>query len=258
MLRLSDDKSRKLKVSLAKRVIFRGRNYDTKTFFHRDSVAVFPELRLCFNRIKKSGNSSVCLHLSKLCGYPDYDTPEDLKDRLPRPETLSVGQLFSLRSYHSLAVVRNPYERALSAFLEKVASGTSAQFAHYPGFGEAGPDGFLKFLTYLEASQWQVNRHFWPQTLLMYKPVDAYSLVARLEDLPEVLPPFIRRISGRDLDGEALRAPHPVERRQKRKVTTARRKVDDFYTPGNREIVERIYGQDFRLLNYSPGVLSGS
>ncbi|MEO9526405.1 sulfotransferase family protein [Roseibium sp.] len=251
MLPVSEATRRRIKVSLSKRVIFAGQGYNTKNFFHRDSVAVFPELKLSFNRIKKSGNSSICLYFAKLCGYGDFDTPEDLKDRLLRPGLMSLPQLVELRSYHSLVVVRDPFERALSAFLDKVGGGVVPRFAGYAGYGQANPDGFLHFLRQVAENREDLNRHFWPQTRLMYKPVKSFSLVARLENLPEELPPFIRKISGIQVDGESFKSPHPVERRQKNKITAAKEKLNMFYGPATVDLVRRIYQDDFAQLGYS-------
>ncbi|PVB62271.1 sulfotransferase family 2 domain-containing protein [Labrenzia sp. 011] len=245
------EKKLKLKKVAAKKWFFYNKNYDVKNFFNHDNVAVFPEIRLCFNRIKKSGNSSVCAYLAEVCGYPDYDSPEALKEHLLRPEHLSFRQLASLKSYHSLVVVREPFERALSAFLDKIAHDTSERFRQYEGYHDVSADGFSRFLKHLDEKGQQVNRHFWPQTDLLYKPLEDFSLVAKLENLSEVLPPFLETVCGRTIDRDHLSAPHEMEAQKAGNVTKAKNKLKYFYREESISLVRKIYRKDFEKLEYS-------
>jgi len=243
-------KSSKLKRRLAEKVFLRKSDYHFRNYFNPDCVAIFPEIGLCFNRVKKSGNSSICGYLAQISGYPQFGTPAELKSFLLRPETASIGQLKQARSYHSLVVVRNPFERSLSAFLDKVGGDRSQRFTQYAGHGDKSAVGFLKFLKHLDAMPQPGNRHFWPQTDLLYQPLEVFSLVAKLESLSSDLPPFLEKVTGQTFSGDTFRQPHQVEQAKEGKVTRAGQKILEYYCAESEQLVRKIYKRDFEELGY--------
>jgi len=65
-----EQKTSKLKKSISKK-IFLNKNINFKNFYNSDCVAIFPELRACFNRIKNIGNTSIFAYSSDICGYTE-------------------------------------------------------------------------------------------------------------------------------------------------------------------------------------------
>ncbi len=243
-------KKQKIRFAVAKHLLFRGADYNLKNYFNHDCVVIFPKLNLCFNRIKKAGNTSVCAYLAQVCGYPEFNSPYLLKETLIRPETASLTLLAKSRSYHSLVVVRNPYDRALSAFLDKVGGDKSGRFSNYRGYRDDSAQGFLEFLKHLDSLPNRGNRHFWPQTELLYKPLHTYTLVAKLENLSQDLPPFLEDLTGQSFDGSAFEKPHKVEVKKEGKIKMANEKLRHYYGDDSVSLVKKIYRNDFDLLGY--------
>lgn len=243
-------KKHKIRFALSKHLLFRESDYNLKNYFNHDCVVIFPELNLCFNRIKKAGNTSVCAYLAQVCGYPDFDSPHLLKENLIRPETASLKLLAKSRTYHSLVVVRNPFDRTLSAFLDKVGGDKSGRFSNYGGYRDDSARGFLEFLKHLDALPNRGNRHFWPQTELLYKPLNAYTLVAKLENLSQVLPPFLKDLTGQSFDGSIFEKPHKVEVEKEGKIKMANEKLRQYYIDESINLVKKIFKNDFESLDY--------
>ncbi|WP_346908787.1 sulfotransferase family protein [uncultured Roseibium sp.] len=239
-----------LKRTLVNRIFHYNSGLNHKNFYNVDCVAVFPEIGVCFNRIKKAGNTSVCAYLADICGYGDFSSSTALKKRLLKPADMSFREHWDMRSYRTLVVVRDPYVRALSAFLDKVAPGCQKQFFNYPGFGDPSPDGFERFLQRLKRSMGTANRHFWPQADLLFQPLERFSCVAHLETLTQDLGKFLASI-GVDSSCRSFDRPHDLERLEPGKVTKSARFLDNYYRAGSLKLVQELYRKDFDLFGYS-------
>ncbi|PQO23095.1 hypothetical protein C2I36_09505 [Rhodobacteraceae bacterium WD3A24] len=229
--------------------LLRGNKYDFDIVFHGSHLAVFPDLQLCFNRIKKSGNTTVSAFLSDLSNRFTTESKHGFKKILVKPKSMSLAQLELLPSFYSLVVVRNPYSRALSAFLEKVAPGRSSKYHYCAGFGNSTSDGFYEFLTFLDNGGLWRDRHFWPQVNLLYQPIENFSRVARLEQLVDDMRIVLSDIGQDPMHAEVLARPHQVEA-GKSKITSASTKLSEFYTAGSAALVRKLYAQDFQRFRY--------
>ena len=83
-------------------------------------VSLFPKLNLAFNRVKKNGNSTTMsiLHAMEHGSVADSNDAKRQAAHLRRANPLlfmSAGKLFYV------VIIRNPYSRLLSAFLNKFA-----------------------------------------------------------------------------------------------------------------------------------------
>lgn len=175
-----------------------------------------------------------------------------MKSRIKKPRDLSLSELRQLEDYHSLAVVRDPYARTLSVFLDKVAPGTNEIFAKCPGFGDATPSGFKLFLSYLENEGTRFDRHFWPQVDLLYQPIDKFSFIGKLETLSDDLSRFLKRIQLNSFEKDRFAKPHVLEESEPGKITKAKGNLSIFYDNAAERKVEAIYLQDFKSFGYSP------
>jgi hypothetical protein len=91
-------------------------------------VALFPEVRLAYNRIKKCGNTRISAFLNDVLLHREHASSGVLKRSLIKPAALSYSDLQALDSYYSIVFVRHPYGRVLSVFLDKLAP----QLARHP------------------------------------------------------------------------------------------------------------------------------
>lgn len=240
---------REMKRGLA-RVTLAGRGIRYRNFFQEDNVAIFPELGVIFNRIKKSGNTSVCAFLNDVAGGPGFRTADEMKDAR-RFDSARLADIARLGTYKSLIVVRDPYTRILSGFLQKIVLANDERFRRFPGFGEQTDTAFVAFLRYLEENDYGGNRHFWPQVRLLYQPPDAYTFTAKLETLTGDMADFLSAIGRDPAMAKALEKPHPLEARQAGKITSAG-KNRHLITDEARELVRRLYREDFETFEYTP------
>lgn len=141
------------------------------------AVSVYPNLGIVFNHIRKSGNTSVALWLCEAEALRSGNSITRRKSLMD----LSAVRLIRARDYQWIVVVRNPYDRVLSAFLDKVASGDRHEkekksgFDNIPGWGDPTPMGFRRFIDYLQHGGLYVNQHWWPQKGLLVRPLECYQ-----------------------------------------------------------------------------------
>lgn len=223
--------------------------YNVDILLHGSHVVIYPEINVCFNRIKKSGNTTISAFLTDISNNFAKETDKGFKKTLTKPRNLSPKELQNLSSLYSLVVVRDPFSRALSAFLQKVAPGTAQQYSFCAGFGNATAQGFMDFLIFLDKGGLYKDRHFWPQTDLLYQPLDHFNHVARLETLVADMRTFLTAIGQDPEHAERLARPHKVEAGTS-KITAASSKLEQYYTEPAVALVRKLYARDFELLGY--------
>lgn len=246
-------------IGLRNRLVFRGMDVVHSNLNNADAVAAFPQLRVAFNRIKKAGNSTVTTFLAELSAEDSgqsFNSVRDAKKGALSPARCGWRAAREMRGYTFFTVVRNPYDRVLSAFLNKVALGEKGidsrkpRFRVVPGWGEATPAGFAEFVAFLDRGGLSHDRHWWPQCDLLIMPPEHFDLIGRLETLPEDMARLLTMI-GRDPDhARALEKPHPLEASQPHKITGATSKRAQFYTPDLERVVRRLYARDFATFGY--------
>lgn len=226
-------------------------------------LVVYPSHRIMFNRVKKSGNSSVLLFMQEATGQAASETSAGYRadkaralEGLMHPFDLPKSELLRIRDYYVFTIVRNPYSRCLSAFLQKVAPGTSDKYQEVPGFGHRDPDGFSDYVGFLEDGGLYTNPHFWPQVDLLFFPPEHFSFIGRLERLEKDLGCVLEDNGLAPPAGSRLDAPHPSEAAERVKVTGATDKVEAYYTSDLVERVRALYPEDFALGGYDPASTS--
>ena len=238
---------------MAMKGVLSGREVNFENLFQNDNVAVFPRLGVLLNRIKKSGNPKLLAFLDDIERVQSTDATEmetsvELKSGR-RVHMTALGDILRMRSFSTLVTVRNPYYRAISGFLDKIAKGTNPRYEDYPFFGEDGPEVFESFLDQCGQQNFFGNRHFFPQTALLFQPAERYTKIARVESLPEDMADFMSRI-GQDPDAaQALRKPHALEAKEEGKIQNSTEK-SHYLTPGARRLIEEMYARDFDVLGY--------
>lgn len=204
-------------------------------------VAVYPRLGIAYNRIKKNANSTTVVLLRELeCGRVEHE-------QLAKRNSLHLGKLPRpglVRGLRFMVIVRNPFTRVLSAFLNKFAK---PQYVERFRPFDLAPAGFASFVDWLADGGLEADPHWDLQTKLMLMPLDRYDDVIRFERYREELSGWLAA-RGIDVDRE----PRASSFRACRAATSrADSRLHDFYTPAVRQRVVRLYHSDFAALGYA-------
>ena len=175
-----------------------------------------------------------------------------------KPYQLGIAafeHFLSAPGYFKFAVVRNPYSRALSAYLDTVKRNRppfrtlKADIAQIKGMQpvEVNPlnVSFLDFLTAIERrvqeKGWRhVDQHYRAQTHHLSDDLIVYDRLFKLEQLPAALEEISSRIGVRL--PEAERGPH---------LTDSNSQMASFYADAAcRTLVARLYGDDLSRYGY--------
>lgn len=157
-------------------------------------------------------------------------------------------------------MVRNPYTRILSAYLNKIESRKSRKIRKRDGFfdslffevdtwrtsqgiRELDFGAFLRWLQQSESSLAR-NEHFAPQTDLLRSDTISYDLIGRFE--------AIERDSSVLLRAMGMDVRFPSQEDVRFPATRAETKLQAHYGDAEREIVADLYASDFLTLGYRP------
>jgi len=144
-----------------------------------------------------------------------------------------------MRSMRCFSVVRNPFVRTLSAYLDKIAVDTPVSKSLVKRFGIS--DQKLQFIDFLRVMEdvpdELMNHHYGPQYLNLLLPFSKPFFVGRLEEMGEVW---------RFLAESGISLVEP-----KGNPKQAGRRLQDYYTEDAEAIVARKFADDFRLFGYS-------
>lgn len=203
--------------------------------------------RYVYLRIPKAANSTVVRALLDHFpepGFPAAD-PERAKTGMPHLGDTGLGDLAPLKRFFVFTVVRNPYARTLSAYLDKFRQGDK----HLDRLGErvAGFNAdrltFRGFCRYLAAGGEAENAHWMRQTRLTGL-ADRIDFVGRVETLEADLATILHGIGARKI-GRIESAGPPA--------TEAAAKSRAHYDDETRGIVETVYRRDFEAFGYRIG-----
>lgn len=147
------------------------------------------------------------------------------------------------KSRFRFSVVRNPFSRILSAYLDKIARGgiLCNQFNYAHNFPIDYRAGFDEFLEKLDLSKNLFDQHWRPQTanlLLGYLRVDEVYFLESLTDSHEEL----ERSVGFGFEIGMGRKSH---------ATGASKRIKDYYSESAIQRVVEIYKSDFETFGYS-------
>jgi hypothetical protein len=151
-----------------------------------DRGMVDMELGFFCNRVPKAANSTVVTNLARLKFGRDVDSP-DAKKMFATPARLNRAEVERFASLFKFTVVRNPYTRTLSAYLDKierraVRAGKESSFRDFLLQAKKTP----RFL--------YSNAHWAPQSSLMLIPVEQFDFIGKVETLDQDLAEIKRRI----------------------------------------------------------------
>lgn len=179
-------------------------------------------------RVPKSANTTVTSSL--LANDPEKDKKGIRKDAF---DNLTALNFKSIAGYKIFTVVRNPYTRLLSAYIQKVKNGSKRHL-----LDTTGDVSFEDFIQWLENGGLYKNGHWMPQHKIV--PASFPGLITiKMENLDAELGPLLQ-----DIDSNMK-----IKTRQSHS-TGSNSLIADYYTP---ELVERVYAlykEDFIRFAY--------
>lgn len=213
-------------------------------------LALYPRLGLAYNRIKKNANSSTVMLLSEIESgrKPEARSAKTSSLHLRKATPL---QVWKARDYHYFVIVRDPYSRLLSAFLNKFSK---AEYRRRFGEFALDREGFRAFVAWLGEGGLDKDPHWDLQRNMLFMPLPNYDSVLRFEEYPQC---FVNLLVSRGTrmpaTFEATLATVNLETR-----TQAQSKMAMFYDDDIAAKARALYGEDFDSLPYDPSIFNAS
>ncbi len=180
------------------------------------------------------------------------------------PEDLTMSGLARIcrdPRYFRFGFVRNPYDRTLSAYIDKVLAPQKDETkrnyipvaqqikASFTGDDfrkinlDKDPVSFSEFVSYIAKQRaYSMDRHWLHQYLTMWHPHMKYDFIGRLESFSEDFASVLKRI----------RAPQELVASVAARANASRRGKKKYYTKELAEKVYSIFRKDFELYGYDP------
>lgn len=190
------------------------------------------EMGFFCNRIPKAANSTVVTNLARMKTRRDIHYKE-AKRMFATPADLSSREVMQISSLFKFTVVRNPYTRILSAYLDKVERLALRQNK---------PSSFRDFLYSLKNGRLYSNGHWVPQAALLLLPIDSFDFIGKVESLDADMA-YIEEIITGTFPTEPLRSVPD-------NFTGANEKTQAYYDPETVELLRRLYRDDFEAFGY--------
>jgi hypothetical protein len=204
--------------------------------------AVYPDLGIAYNRIKKNANTTTVILLREM-ETGRVEDRESAKNNSQNPVSLPIYSILSLQKNFFFIIIRNPYSRVLSAFLEKFRL---EQYRAEHGAFSLTREGFREFVVWLANGGLVKDRHWNLQSEQMFLPLDRYDAVVEFDDFAAGMTEVFNRTGLRPPDDRLDRLyPSDVN-----KLTGASALIEDFYTNETESMVAKLYRRDFDLLGY--------
>ncbi len=236
---------RLLQMAVAAPVLSRRFGPTSINWHARQRLAVYPDLGIVYNRIKKNANTTAVFLLHEI-ESGKVETEANSPKKAARIDSLSLPQTMALRNHLYFVIVRNPYSRVLSAFLNQM--GLRPEYRQKYGRFPMDPSGFASFADWLADGGIKKNAHWNLQTEQMFLPFEKFDAVIRFESLkPEMSAMLDER--GLKVPKGRLDGLYPSDAPGKK--TSADKRIAEFYSPETINKIGRLYEQDFTALGYS-------
>ncbi len=220
-------------------------------------IAVDTHARFVYYRIPKAANSTVTWSLYRTAGGHETDGIECAKaSAFAHPGELSPELAEeAATAFCHFTVVRNPFIRAASAYLDKIAGAEPQARRVARTLGKpAEALQFKDFLDFLEqGSGLRRNAHWAPQVDLIPSPLERLAYIAPTEELDRALPQLLRTLyPDRTPRVERYEHKQTGSGRDTRTTSRAVERLAELYDGEALERVARLYRRDFEAFGYDP------
>ena len=237
---------RPLDIPKATRPFFRDYPLRVTAHIANSRCVISDPMRFLYFRIPKAANSTIVATLYKQEHGDVGGKGVKMKGSYRHPDSLDASEARDVRdNYFKFTVVRNPYDRFLSAYLDKIAGDRLRQKSKVTRALKLKPEepvNIDRFLDYLEFEKGTLGDAHWAiQTDMIFMPLDQLDFIGKVESLSEDLPVIVERIFGNHEFAIEQRASHATGASSKRKTMLNHNQMLR---------IHRIYEQDFDLLHY--------
>ncbi len=226
-------------------------------------IAVDPSAGFVYYRIPKAANSTVIWSLYRTAsGRPEAGIEAAKSEAFACPSDLPPDAATrAATAFRHFTVVRNPFTRLASAYLDKIA-GQEPQARRIADALGQPPErirfhDFLDFLEHLHGLR--RNAHWAPQTELILLPPSRLTYIAHMERLDQELPSLLRALYP-DHEPRVERYAHKKHQASSRTASAAPQadqRLASLYDRSARLRVARLYENDFQAFGYDPERLPG-
>lgn len=204
-----------------------------------------------YSRIPKAANTTIVAALARHSRFRvRHPRRDDPKYRFQRPLFLSSREVRRLETdAFVFTVVRNPYSRVLSAYLDKVGRlrHQGRRFVHWAQ-RHGQPTDFLGFCRFLRHGGLFLDMHWAPQADILCLPLERFDFIGRVESLDRDLPLVLQHLFGVAAALPGRRAGTP---------THADQHLKEAYGAEQQQTIAELYRLDFELFGYDPDELPG-
>lgn len=197
-----------------------------------DRGCVDMELGFFYNRIPKAANSTVVTNLA-LLRFGREIPSRTAKKMFRTPSALQADEVSRFSSLFTFTVVRNPYTRTLSAYLDKVER---------RALRDNKESSFRDFLYSLQKGKLYSNAHWAPQSALLLLSDDQLDFIGKVESIDTDLSFIKEKLQGKD--------PEKPFKSFLNNSTGASRKIASYYDTETAHLVRTLYREDFDTFGY--------
>lgn len=210
-------------------------------------IIVSPEHEFVYIRIPKAANSTVSAQLWSCVNNEYLDTSKRVKE--VKKNFLSAKQVSLKQSKEAVerftffTFVRNPYDRVLSAYLDKFSINKYIKkYGDQIVNSEGGELNFKSFCKYLRDKGLYADPHWMPQYEFIWPSIKRINEIGRVENLNTDLYNIFFDLFN-DCKIELSKSYGP-------KATNSAKKREVYYDRECKDIVNELYVNDFRAFNY--------
>ncbi len=190
---------------------------------YRYNITISEQKKFIWFRVAKVATRTILAHFKR--ENVQFTAEHPMQIRYP------VNQY---QSYFKFAFVRNPWDRLVSAWKNKVVDSNLLQFDETTRTKMLDFSNFVEFMSMIDVST--CNPHFRAQSALI--DLNNIDYLGRFESFDA------------DFSEICLLLDVPAERIDRENVSPDRKPYDDFYADDTRQKVARIYRKDIQLLGY--------
>jgi hypothetical protein len=214
-------------------------------------LCYFKNIKVVYNRIPKNANTSTVALLYQLDRrHKTINSISHNKIKKYCSRSAAFAVTADTSSYNKMVIIRDPYTRLLSAFLDKFGNKRGQYIDRYGDFS-ASPNGFSDFVNKLGVIGVASNGHWDLQISQMAYPIADYDYIVKFESLHHDLRKFVnsKNLDSRHIDLKQ----QPKSDAQKR--TGSDELFDEYYNRDLVNIVHELYQEDFSTLGYKKRVI---